>query len=133
MESKRQQKLGRQIQKDLAAIFSKEAQNLFQGKFISPTEVHMTPDLGVARVYLSLMLEKNPDRVIATINENKSHLRKVLGNMIRNQVRIVPELEFFYDDSQAYATKMDKMITDLNIPKDDKKDLSDTYDLDKDD
>ena len=133
MESKRQQKLGRQIQKDLATIFTKEASNLFGGKFISPTEVRLTPDLGIARVYLSLMLEKDQKAVIELITEHKSQIRKILGNMIRNQVRKVPDLEFFYDDTQEYAAKIDKVMTDLDIPEDDGTDLSDTYDLDKDD
>ena len=133
MESKRQQKLGRQILKDLSVIFTKEAHNLFEGKFINPTEVKLTPDLGIARVYLSLMLEKEPQQVIDLITSHKPQIRKVLGGMIRNQVRVVPDLEFFYDDTQEYATRMDKIIKDLDIPEKDNKDLSDTYDLDKDD
>lgn len=132
MESKRQQKLGRQIQKDLSEIFTKESSSLFAGKFISPTEVRLTPDLGVARVYLSLMLEKDPNSVLTMVTEQKSQIRKILGGMIRNQVRKVPDLEFFYDDTQEYATRMNKMIDDLDVPKkEDDQDLSDTYDLDK--
>ncbi|WP_373511468.1 30S ribosome-binding factor RbfA [Persicitalea sp.] len=116
MESKRQQKVGRQIQKDLGDIFQKEGQYLVNGSLVTVTGVRMTPDLGIARAYLSFLPEKNKAVLFEGIEENTKFIRQKLGERVRHQLRIVPELEFYLDDTAEYAAKMDALFADLVIP-----------------
>jgi ribosome-binding factor A len=116
MDSKRQQKFARLIQKDLGEIFQKETRNLFEGAFITVTEVKVSPDLGLARVYLSFMLARNKSMLLESIEEHNKTIRQMLANRIRHQVRVIPELHFHLDETADYAAKMDEIISKLNIP-----------------
>jgi len=116
MDSKRQQKFARLIQKDLGEIFQKEARNLFEGAFITVTEVKVSPDLGLARVYLSFMLVRNKAMLLDSIEEQNKTIRQMLANRIRHQVRVIPELHFHLDETADYAARMDEIISNLNIP-----------------
>ncbi|MDX5347912.1 MAG: 30S ribosome-binding factor RbfA [Hymenobacteraceae bacterium] len=115
MESKRQQKFASLIQKELAEIFQRET-HLFNGAYISISTVRVSPDLGMARVYLSLLLAKDSRAVIDSVRMNTKTIRHKLAQRIKNQVRVVPELVFYLDDSAEYAAKMDKIISELDIP-----------------
>ncbi len=116
MESKRQQKVARQIQKDLGDIFQREAQHLVNGVFVTVTGVRMTPDLGIARAYLSFLPEKKKDLLFEGIQENTRFIRQKLGERVRHQLRIVPELQFYLDDTAEYAAKMDALFANIVIP-----------------
>ena len=116
MESKRQQKVSRQLQKDLSEIFQRDVPHLFNGAFITVTSVRISPDLSVARVYLSFLATKNKQMLLETIQEKGKVLRQNLGDRVRHQLRIVPELHFFLDDTADYADKMDKLFSGLDIP-----------------
>lgn len=116
MESKRQQKVGRQIQKDLGEIFQKDAQHLTSGSFVTITAVRVTPDLGIARAYLSFLPDKNKTFLLETIRENTKFFRTKLADRVRHQLRIVPHLQFYIDDTAEYAAKMDLLFSDLVIP-----------------
>lgn len=116
METKRQQKVGRQIQKDLGEIFQKDAQHLIIGSFITITSVHVTPDLGIARAYLSFLPDKNKKFLLETIQENTKFIRQKLAERVRHQLRIVPHLQFYLDDTAEYAAKMELLFSDLVIP-----------------
>ncbi len=116
MDSKRQQKFARLIQKDLGEIFQKESKNLFEGAFITVTEVKVTPDLGIARAYLSFMLTNDREGILKLINENNKVIRSTLAQKIRHQVRVIPELQFFIDDSADYAAKIDELFSNITIP-----------------
>jgi ribosome-binding factor A len=116
MESKRQQKFARQIQKDLSDIFQKNMRGAFGNAFITITEVRMTPDLGLARAYLSFMLTNDKQGLLLEIREKTKQIRTVLAAKIRHQVRIIPELEFYMDDTAEYAAKMTALIDNLDIP-----------------
>lgn len=116
MESKRQQKVGRQIQKDLGDIFQREARHLINGTFVTVTAVRMTPDLGIARAYLSFLPDKNKRLLHETIQENTRFIRQKLAERVRHQLRIVPELQFYLDDTAEYAAKMDALFANLDIP-----------------
>lgn len=115
-QNKRQHKFGRQIQKDLSEIFQRETRHFFGNSLVTVTGVDMSPDLGLARVHLSVFPIKNAEEVFFTLNEKKSEVRKHLGHKIGKQVRIVPELAFFHDDTEEKASKMDRLIDGLNIP-----------------
>ncbi|SFE38477.1 30S ribosome-binding factor RbfA [Spirosoma endophyticum] len=116
MESKRQQKVSRQLQKDLSEIFQRDVPHLFNGAFITVTSVRISPDLSVARVYLSFLATKNKQLLLESIQEKGKVLRQHLGDRVRHQLRIVPELNFFLDDTADYADKMDKLFSGLDIP-----------------
>lgn len=116
MESKRQQKFSRLLQKELSEVFQRDVSHLFNGAYLSITTVRVSPDLGVAKIYLSMLLVKNPQEILATVRENTKAVRHALAQRIKNQVRVIPELIFFLDDSAEYAAKMDKIISGLDIP-----------------
>lgn len=115
MESKRQQKYASLIQKELGEIFQKESRPLVGNALVTVTRVMMSPDLSLARVYLSFLLANNQE-LFDKINEAKKSIRRNLGNRIGKSVRIIPEIAFFMDESSAYAQHMDRVINDLNIP-----------------
>lgn len=116
MESKRQQKVARQIQKDLSDIFQKEGRTWFDNAFITVTVVRMSPDLGVARVYLSFLISKNKGLLLEQIQDRSKSIRQLLGQKIRHQLRIVPEIHFYLDDTAEYAAKMDTLFAKITIP-----------------
>jgi ribosome-binding factor A len=120
MESSRQQKFSRLLQKELADIFQRDVPHLLPGGMISVQTVRVSPDLGQARVYLSLLLAPDPAALVALVNENKSVIRKHLGERIRRQARIIPDLQFFLDDSAAYAAHIDALLNKLDIKPEDK-------------
>jgi ribosome-binding factor A len=116
METKRQQKVGRQIQKDLGEIFQQDAKHLVNGTFVTITAVRVSPDLGIARAYLSFLPEKNKLFLLETIKENTKFIRQKLAERVRHQLRIVPHLQFYIDDTAEYAAKMDLLFADIVIP-----------------
>ncbi len=109
-ESMRQQKIGRQIQKDMSDIFSKEAASLLQGAMVSVTVVRMTPDFALAKIYLSIFPFDKAPAVMDALRENSWMIRKALGGRVKNQLRHVPELAFYIDDSLEYIETIDKLL-----------------------
>lgn len=116
MESKRQQKVARQLQKDLSDIFQKEGRSWFDNAFITVTIVRVSPDLGQARVYLSFLLNKNKEMLLEDVRQRGKSIRQELGNRVRHQLRIVPDLHFYLDDTAEYAAKMDAIFAGIDIP-----------------
>ena len=116
MESKRQQQYGKLIKQDLSEIFQKDMQSTFGKAFVTITDVKVTPDLAIARAYLSFMLTNDKEGLLHDIREKSKLIRGILGNKLRHQVRIIPNLEFFVDDTAEYAAHMDALISNLEIP-----------------
>lgn len=110
MESIRQQKIARLIQKELAMIFLREVKSLFGNAMITVTRVRMSPDLSIAKVYVSIFAVKDKNSLFNDIEIYSSEIRKHLGNKIGKQVRIVPELKFFIDDSLDYIENIEKAL-----------------------
>lgn len=110
MESVRQQKVNKLVQKELAEIFRSESKNLFGGAFITVTQARVSPDLGTAKVYISIMATKDKQAIFKLVEEQKPAIRKRLGNLIGKQLRVTPELQFFIDDSLDYAMKIDELL-----------------------
>jgi len=116
-ESKRQKQFSGLIQKDLSEIFQRNAASLVGSHtFITVTNVTMSADLSVAKVYLSFMLSDKKQEMLDLINLKKSEIRRQLGNRIGKQVRVVPELIFYLDDSADHAARIDQILSDLDIP-----------------
>ena len=114
MESKRQQKFAGVIQQDLAAIFQREGINYLPDTLITITRVRVTPDLAIARVFLSFFNNTNTSSALQIIKQHASEIRYKLGARIKDQVRIIPQLEFFVDDTSDYVERMDKIFDKIS-------------------
>lgn len=110
VESTRQQKVARQIQKDLAEIIRQKGMGTYKGAMVSVTGVKVSPDLSFAKVYLSIFPSNQSEQVLKIVNESSKSLRGELGRMISKQFRIVSELAFFIDDSLDYIEKIDQLL-----------------------
>ena len=110
MESTRQKKVARLVLKELSQIFNKESNNILGRIMISVTAVRISPDLAYANVYLSIFPVKDPIDALNKIKKQSSLVRKKLGIIVRNQLRIVPELNFFIDDSADYAEEINLLL-----------------------
>ncbi len=116
MESKRKHKYSKQIKKDVSDILQKDSVKYYKDSLVTITDVDVTVDLSLARIYFSIFPNKNASQVMQTLNDRKSEIRGKLGRMIGKQVRIVPELAFFHDDTEERASHMDRLIDNLHIP-----------------
>jgi len=114
--SVRQQKFARLLQKELSDIFLQDKRGFLDHAFITIAEVKVSPDLSVAKVYVSMMLAKDKQAILSKLDLHKKEIRRALGEKIRNQARIVPELAFFIDEVEENALRMDELIKSLNIP-----------------
>jgi len=110
MESTRQKKVSRLLQKELSAIFQKEVHALLGNVMVSVTIVRVSPDLATANIFVSIFPVEKPKEALKVIKNNSGIIRKRLGESVRNQLRIVPLLEFFLDDSAAYAEEIDRLL-----------------------
>lgn len=113
-ESKRQQRFAGVIQEDLAALFQKDSNSWAPGAFITVTKVRVTPDLAIARIYLSFLNTQTAKDDLKQIQNRTSEIRYKLGMKIKNQVRVVPELEFFLDDTNEYVERMEKLFEKIS-------------------
>jgi ribosome-binding factor A len=113
-ESKRQKQVGKLIMEELSGIFQKEGVNIIDGGMVSISKVMLTPDLLEARVYLSFFQIKEPKKLLHDIKERGWEFRKLLGQKVKNQLRRVPELSFFEDDTLDYVFKMEELFKKIN-------------------
>lgn len=130
METKRQQKINRLIQKELGNLFQLHLKEITGKTFVTVTSVSTSADLGLSKVFLSLMICEDSPAFIANVNDNTKMIRGILGNRVRNQLRVIPELSFFLDDTAEAAAQIDTLISGLDIPDEDKLDNSDYKKLD---
>lgn len=112
----RQQKVGRLIQKELSDIFQRDQRGVLGNAFITIVEVRMSPDLSLAKVYISMLLAKDKKSMLDKLDQHKKEIRKALGDRIRNQARIIPELAFVIDEVEEKAQRMDDLLKSLHIP-----------------
>ena len=110
METTRQKKVSKLIQKELSIIFQKEIHQFLGNILVTVTGVRVSPDLSVAKAYLSIFPVEKPKEALNILNEIKKVFRKLLGNSCRHQLRIVPELVFYLDDSAEYAEEIEKLL-----------------------
>ncbi len=113
-ENKRQRQVGKVIMEELSDIFQREGMNIVDGGMVSISKVAITPDLLDARIYLSFFQVKNQSQLLHTIKERTGEWRKLLGNRVKNQLRRVPELNFFSDDTLDHVFKMDQLFKKIN-------------------
>ena len=109
METTRQNKIERLIQKELGDIFLLQTKAM-PGVLVSVSIVRISPDMSYARVYLSVFPSERSEEIVKNINANMKAIRFELGNRVRHQLRIIPELKFFVDDSLDYAAHIDELL-----------------------
>jgi ribosome-binding factor A len=120
METKRQQKFARVIQKELSETLQKEGWSFHGNSIVTITMVRMSPDLSIAKVYLSIFNAENNEILLNELRAKSREIRYKLGEKIRNQVRVIPSIDFFIDDSMEYVSKMEKLFDAINKPKEGK-------------
>lgn len=112
METKRQQKISSLLYRELSEIFMIELKGLTAGALVTVTKVVISPDLSMAKVYLSIFGTKKKKAKVDQIGERAREIRGVLGNRVRHQLRSIPMLQFFEDDSLDYIEKIDNLLND---------------------
>lgn len=113
-ETKRQKQVGQLVQQELSDIFLRMGFNVTEGGMISISSVKMTPDLLEARVYLSMFQIKSPEEMLGRMKEKMGEIRRELGNRVAKQLRRVPELVFFLDDTLDHVFKMEELFKKIN-------------------
>ena len=109
MENTRLQKIGRLLQKELGDIFLLQTKAM-PGVLISVSEVRVSPDLSIAKAYISVFPSEKGNEIIKSIKENTKAIRFDLGQRVRLQLRKIPELQFYLDDSINYLANIDKLL-----------------------
>ena len=110
MENTRLKKVNRLLQKELGTYFQQQSKSLFGGAMITVTDVSVTTDLAVAKIFISLFLVKDPKALLNEITELTPQIRKTVGNNVRHQLRVVPELIFIIDDSLDRAMRIEELL-----------------------
>lgn len=110
MESNRQKKFAGLLQEELASIFQREGAAYLPNTLVTITKVRVSPDLAVAKVYLSFLNTNNTSFSVATVNSHAGEIRYKLGSRIRHQARVIPTLSFFVDDTNEYVERMDQIF-----------------------
>lgn len=110
MDTTRQLKVARLVQKEIADIFLREGKMYFGNAFITVTATRISPDLSFAKIYLSLFGTKDRDALLALIKSHQNEIRKHLGQRIKKQVRIIPEINFYLDDTMDYAERINELL-----------------------
>ncbi len=112
MDTKRQKKIGKLLQQEISEMFQREARDVTMGSMISVTVVRVSPDLSVAKVYLSVFPSGKAEEIYGVITDGSSRLRYLLGTRVGKQLRIIPELQFYLDDSLDYLDNIDRLLKD---------------------
>lgn len=110
LASTRQLKVAREIQKDLAEIIRSKGMAAFDGAMVTVSEVRVSPDLSLAKVFVSIFPSAKADAVMQLLQDNVRALRGELGRLVAKQLRIVPELTFLLDTSLDYAEHIDELL-----------------------
>jgi ribosome-binding factor A len=110
MESTRQKKISRLLQKDLAIIFQQDAPSLFGNILFTITGVKVSPDLSVAKVNLSIFPTTDRKELMKQVKEKSAFFRNLLAKKVRHQLRIIPELHFYLDDSADYTDEINRLL-----------------------
>lgn len=110
MDSRRQEKIAHLLQEEFSTILMTDAKQYLKGAFVTLTYVKVTPDLSLARFNMSVMGYEKKEEIIQNLQEHKSEIRRILGNRMRNDLRKIPELEFYLDETLDYVQKMDDLF-----------------------
>ena len=109
MQETRQNKIARLLQKELSLIFQEQTRSM-HGVMVSVTRAKVSPDLSICTAYLSVFPSEKGEEIINNVNSNMKTIRYELGKRVGKQVRIIPELRFFIDDSLDYIEHIDELL-----------------------
>ena len=109
MQETRQNKIARLLQKELSVIFQEQTRSL-HGVMVSVTRTKVSPDLSICTAYLSIFPSEKGEEILQNISKNDKQIRYELGTRVRYQLRIIPELRFFIDDSLDYIDRIDELL-----------------------
>lgn len=109
MQETRQNRIARLLQKELSLIFQSQTRAM-HGVMVSVTRCRVSPDLSICTVYLSIFPSEKSDELLKNVAANEKSIRYELGTRVRNQLRIIPELRFFVDDSLDYIERIDELL-----------------------
>ena len=109
-QSTRQLKVARQLQRDLAEIIRSRGMAAFGGAMLTVSEVRISPDLSIAKVYVSIFPSEKQKEVMETLEQEKKSIRGELGRQVAKQLRVVPELDFYLDTSLDYAEHIEELL-----------------------
>lgn len=110
MSSVRLEKINSLIKKELAVIFRANMNTMFKGVMITVTSTRISPDLGIVKVYLSFFPTEKKHDSLKDVQRQDAHIRKLLGDVVGKQLRRIPELSFFLDDSLDYFEEIDRLL-----------------------
>ncbi len=117
MASRRQERFTHMVHRELSYIFLLEGKKIFRDTIVNVTRVIVSPDLGYVKVYLSFINNRDKDMMMEMVNQNAGQIRRLFGNRLRNEVRKIPQLAFYYDESMDYVEKMDKLFDKIKSRK----------------
>ena len=109
MQETRQNRISRLLQKELAIIFQEQTR-MMHGVMVSVTRVKISPDLNICTAYLSVFPSEKGEEIVRNVTANMKTIRYELGRRVHNQLRIIPELRFFIDDSLDYIERIDELL-----------------------
>ena len=109
MQETRQNKIARLLQKELSLIFQQQTRAM-HGVMVSVTRAKISPDLSICTAYLSIFPSEKGEEILANINASNKSIRYELGTRVKSQLRIIPELRFFIDDSLDYIERIDELL-----------------------
>ena len=109
-ESTRQQKIGKQLQRDLAEIIRSKGMAVFGGAMVTVSEVRVSPDLSFAKVFVSIFPSSKGDAAMETLQNSVKQIRGELGRLVAKQFRIVPEIAFYRDSTLDYVEHIDDLL-----------------------
>ncbi|PWT76446.1 MAG: 30S ribosome-binding factor RbfA [Bacteroidetes bacterium] len=112
-EGRRQKQVAALLSEELSSIFQRIGLNMLDGGMVSISSVKMTPDLAEARIYLSLFKVKDRKETMKKIEERAWEIKKELVNSIKHQLRIMPQLSFYLDDTLDYVDKMESLFKEI--------------------
>ena len=119
MQETRQNKIARLLQKELSQIFQEQTRGM-HGVMVSVTRVRVSPDLSVCTTHLSIFPSERAEEMMENIGKNNAQIRYTLGQRVRYQLRIIPELRFFIDDSLDYIDHIDELLKNQPQSKEEK-------------
>ena len=123
-EGKRQKQVGSLIQEEINQIFQKFGLNMIDGGMVSISSVKLTPDLLEARVYLSFYKVADPKGALKKIQERSGEIKRELGNSVRQQLRRIPEIKYFRDETLDHVFKMEELFRQISAERGGNSDLN---------
>lgn len=114
----RQDKFSKQVLRDLSELFNIKKNDWLGGAFVTISNVNVSPDLGHAKVYLSMYNNPNKTAILEQLDFLNKEIRHALAQRLRNSVKKMPEVHFYEDDTLEYAAKMENLLKSINTPKD---------------